>query len=134
MLRTIYTVLPQQLLNNALNPSIMSTLLIRIRRLRELVGYSQDEVADKLGITQGAYCRLEKGHTRLDFERLEKIAAVYGFTQNDLTSKHSAELVKLLIENPRFKDLLEGGGGKYLIANTLTGPSRSRDGRGLACF
>ena len=89
----------------------MSTILIRIRRLRELVGHTQDEVADQLGITQAAYSRLENGRTRLDFERLEQIAALYGFTQAELTTKQSTELVRLLTENPKFNDILGGGNG-----------------------
>ena len=86
----------------------MSTILIRIRRLREFCGYTQDEVGDKLGMTQGTYSRLEKGRTRLDMDRLAQIASLYGFTQADLMAKPSTELLKILLDNPQFND--KGGG------------------------
>lgn len=82
----------------------MPDTITRIRRLRELYRFSQDAVADKLGITQAAYSRLESGRTRLDLERLEQIAKLYGLTQLDLMTKQSTELVKMLIDNPHFKD------------------------------
>ena len=48
----------------------------KIRKLREFRQYSQDYVAKKLKITQGAYSRMEQGDTDVPFSRLEKVAEV----------------------------------------------------------
>jgi len=46
----------------------------KLRLLREYRNYSQEYIAEKLGITQNAYSRIENNQTRLTAERLEKLA------------------------------------------------------------
>ena len=47
----------------------------KIRKIRELKGYSQDYVAAKLKMSQTNYSKIEKGDTKeMTVERLEKIA------------------------------------------------------------
>lgn len=46
----------------------------KIRKIRELKGYSQEYIAHSIGISQNAYSKLETGKTKLDFEKLSKIA------------------------------------------------------------
>jgi transcriptional regulator with XRE-family HTH domain len=46
---------------------------------------SQKDVAAKMGITQAAYCQLEKSHDRLRAATLKKIAAALGITEDQLT-------------------------------------------------
>jgi len=41
-----------------------------------LRNYSQEYLADRLGISQVSYSRIEKGQTKLDLERMQQIAAV----------------------------------------------------------
>lgn len=48
----------------------------KIRTLRELKGYSQDFMAEKLNVSQKTYSRLESGHVKLDIERLKEISEV----------------------------------------------------------
>ena len=48
----------------------------KIKKIRELRNYSQDYMADRLGISQVSYSRIEKGQTKLDLERMQHIAAV----------------------------------------------------------
>ncbi|MCC7402269.1 MAG: helix-turn-helix transcriptional regulator [Chitinophagaceae bacterium] len=49
----------------------------RLKSLREKNGYSQQDVADALNMSQNAYSLLETGKTKLDVERLQMIAAFY---------------------------------------------------------
>lgn len=49
----------------------------RLKSLRERNGYSQQEVADALNMSQNAYSLLETGKTKLDVERLHLIAKFY---------------------------------------------------------
>lgn len=60
----------------------------KLRALRLLCNYKQEYVAEKLGISQQAFAKIEKGRTKLNFEKLEKIAAVYNTR------------VKILFEGP----------------------------------
>ncbi|MEG3845177.1 helix-turn-helix transcriptional regulator, partial [Microcoleus sp. herbarium14] len=85
-------------------PTRMRDMLTRIKKIREFCGYSQKEVADRLGITQTTYSRLENGHTQLDFARLEQIAGLYGLSQVDIMTKQLLELIKLLVDHPEFKN------------------------------
>ncbi|MFB6257951.1 MAG: helix-turn-helix domain-containing protein [Flavobacteriales bacterium] len=55
----------------------MKQILKNIRSLRELRGYSQEYLADKLSITQSSYARFENGAKKTDFALLEKVAEVF---------------------------------------------------------
>jgi len=48
----------------------------KIKKIRELRNYSQDYMAERLGISQVSYSRIEKGQTKLDLQRMQQIAAV----------------------------------------------------------
>lgn len=52
----------------------------RLRLLRERQGYTQQEVADKLEVSQAAYSRLEKGEVELSFRKLVKLSEIYDVT------------------------------------------------------
>ncbi len=46
----------------------------KIRSLREIKGYSQEFMAEKLDISQRTYSKIESGQVKLDLERLKAIA------------------------------------------------------------
>jgi transcriptional regulator with XRE-family HTH domain len=54
----------------------MEQLLQKIRKLREGKGFTQEEMAFELHMSQKAYCQLENGITRLDVGRLIAISEV----------------------------------------------------------
>lgn len=45
--------------------------------LRESKNYSQDYVANKLGINQNAYSKLENGKVKITLERIRQLAEIY---------------------------------------------------------
>ncbi len=51
-----------------------------ISMLRDINGYSQEEVAEKIGISRQAYAKWERGETVPDVERCQKLAELYGVT------------------------------------------------------
>jgi transcriptional regulator with XRE-family HTH domain len=53
------------------------TICKRIRGLREDSGFSQTVVADKLGISQAAYSRLETGEVEIGLSKLMALADLY---------------------------------------------------------
>ena len=48
----------------------------RIKRIRLERGYSQDYMADMLDISQNAYHKLERGHTRINLQKFIDIAKI----------------------------------------------------------
>lgn len=74
----------------------MEEMAIKLRRIREIYGYSQDYVADRLGISQPAYWQKENGKRMPSEERLEQIAELYNLTVADLkTGELNAVLIKV---------------------------------------
>ncbi len=51
---------------------------MKLLELRQQAGYSQQEIADKIGITQEKYSRLENNITKIEPELLIKLSNVYG--------------------------------------------------------
>lgn len=56
----------------------------KIRKVRELKSYRQEYVAGRLGMSVTAYGNIERGESRLSFERLEQIARVLEVTVPEL--------------------------------------------------
>ena len=47
-----------------------------IRKIREIKGFSQDYMAEKLSISQRQYSRIEKEQTQLNISKLEEISQI----------------------------------------------------------
>jgi transcriptional regulator with XRE-family HTH domain len=73
----------------------MEEMAMKLRRIREIYGYSQEYVADRLGISQPAYWQKENGRRYPSEERLVQIAELYNLTVADLKE---GELNKVLIK------------------------------------
>ncbi|MCO5258511.1 MAG: helix-turn-helix domain-containing protein [Crocinitomicaceae bacterium] len=58
----------------------------KIRQLRELKGYSQEYIANQMGISQRAYSKLETSETKLDWEKLTKISEILEIAPTDIAS------------------------------------------------
>jgi transcriptional regulator with XRE-family HTH domain len=52
----------------------MKKVIENIRILRESKGYSQDYIAELIGITQSSYARFERGATKTDLKTVSLIA------------------------------------------------------------
>ena len=48
----------------------------RLKRIRKSKGFTQDNLAYELGITKGAYNKIEKGTTSVTIKRLKEIADI----------------------------------------------------------
>lgn len=58
-----------------------------IKRLREASGFTQESVANYLGIKRSAYSNYETGERELPLNLMEKIADLYGCDMYDLYSE-----------------------------------------------
>ena len=56
----------------------------KIRILRTMKGFSQDNMADMIDISRQAYGEIERGNTQPSPERIEQITEKLGLTPNDL--------------------------------------------------
>lgn len=59
-------------------------MCLRLRKLRDNAGWSQQEVADRLYISQAAYSRLEKGEIEMTLSRLLRIREIYNIELEEL--------------------------------------------------
>lgn len=62
------------------------TVSSQIRLLRQQKGYSQENMADMLGLSTTAYGDIERGKTDLTISRLQQIATALGTTAPQLLS------------------------------------------------
>lgn len=58
----------------------------KIRKIRNIKGYSQEYVSDLLKISQAAYSDIENNKTKLNLERIQEIAKIFQMESNDLIS------------------------------------------------
>lgn len=64
----------------------MNTLLgSRIRALRNSRGYTQEQLADRIGVSRQKYARIENGINSITLDTLAKIAEVLDVTVGDIT-------------------------------------------------
>jgi transcriptional regulator with XRE-family HTH domain len=58
----------------------------KIKKLRELKNLNQQYVAKEVGMTQGAYSKIEQGDSDLSYSKLEKISEALGLKPEDVIS------------------------------------------------
>ena len=59
--------------------------------LRNIHGFSQEEIAEKIGISRQAYAKWETGATIPDIEKCQRLAEVYGMTIDSLLKKTTVD-------------------------------------------
>ncbi len=55
-----------------------------IRKIREFRNYTQLYMAEKLGISQNAYSKIELGYSKISLEKLFLIASILEITSREL--------------------------------------------------
>lgn len=53
--------------------NILNTILPKIKKIREIKGFSQEYIASKLEITQNTYSKIERGETKITLDKLNDI-------------------------------------------------------------
>ncbi len=66
----------------------------KIKMIRELRNYSQEHMADSLGIKQNMYSRIENNQTKLTAEVLQKISNILGVSPLDIMN-HQPAIINL---------------------------------------
>ncbi|MDO4478820.1 MAG: helix-turn-helix domain-containing protein [Lachnospiraceae bacterium] len=73
--------------------------------LRRIKGYSQEELAERIGISRQAYAKWETGATVPDIEKCSLLADVYGVSLDSLVKPHEAEGVGAIPPAPKGKSI-----------------------------
>ena len=73
--------------------------------LRKLNGYSQEQVAEKIGISRQAYAKWENGMTIPDIEKASLLAQVYGITIDGLIKTENVDGIGMLPPAPEGKNI-----------------------------
>ena len=96
-----------------------------ISRLRNITGYSQEEVAEKIGISRQAYSKWEKGETIPDVERCQKLAELYGVTIDSLINFSDKVGTTTLTPGPKGKHIF--GTAKINDRGQVVIPKKARE-------
>ena len=73
--------------------------------LRNIHGFSQEEIAEKIGISRQAYAKWENGATVPDIEKCMRLAEVYGVTIDSLVKTTTLDGKKVLPPPPPGKNI-----------------------------
>ena len=73
--------------------------------LRKLNGYSQEDVAKRIGMTRQAYAKWERGETTPDVEKAALLADIYGMTIDRLMKSIDNEGVNVIPPAPPGKNI-----------------------------
>lgn len=73
--------------------------------LRKLNGYSQEEIAEKIGISRQAYGKWEKGETIPDIEKSALLADIYGITIDSLIREERLDDKMVIPPAPKGKHI-----------------------------
>ncbi len=97
--------------------------------LRRIHGFSQEEIAEKIGISRQAYAKWESGATVPDVEKCGLLAKVYGTTIDSLVRTETVEGIGTIPPAPMGKNIwgsvTVGDRGQIVI------PKGARDKFGL---
>lgn len=71
----------------------MSSVAKNLKTLRELHDYTQEYVADYMGVSQNTYSMMERGETRITIDRLETLATLYNMDITDILKLNDSMII-----------------------------------------
>ena len=73
--------------------------------LRNMHGFSQEEIAEKIGISRQAYAKWESGKTIPDIEKVSALASIYNVSIDSLIKTSEVEGVGQVPPGPKGKNI-----------------------------
>ena len=58
----------------------------KVKKLRELRNYTQNYMAQEMGITQSAYSKMELGESEITYSKLERISEILGVAVEEIAA------------------------------------------------
>lgn len=77
----------------------MSEVHETVRTMREINQFTQEDMAEKLGMSVNGYSKLERGISKISLEKLEQIANIFNINVSDLYSAKEKGFFCLFSEN-----------------------------------
>jgi transcriptional regulator with XRE-family HTH domain len=71
----------------------------KIKSIRKLRNFTQETIAEKLGISTYSYAKIERGETDVKYSRLQQIAKIMGIELEDLFSMDDKKVFNLIGDN-----------------------------------
>ena len=71
----------------------------KIRAIREVNQWSQEEMANKMNMSTNGYAKIERGETKLSLHKLEQIANIFNIDVLELMNTGGKGIVFLMNEN-----------------------------------
>src|SRR5690606_7788443 len=99
------------LLLNKYNKKMNATIGKKLRDMRKQKGWSQEQVADSLYLSQSAYARIENGESCSLANNLDQICKVFEITPEELVKNENGVVIN---HNQ------QGGGGYIQVVNQLS--------------
>lgn len=112
-----------------------SILAARIYESRKRLGVTQENLAEKLGITPQSISRWENGQSRPDVDMLPKLASIFGITIDGLFGYH-AENLKIAQYEENFKNKIPACGKVSKLATKILNilpPEKSKNLLEIGC-
>lgn len=75
----------------------------KIRKVRELKGFTQDFMAGKLEMSQRAYSKIENNDIKLDWGRIEDISKIFEIEPFDLVSFDDSLVFNNCVQSGKFQ-------------------------------
>ena len=79
-------------MTNQYNTNQLERIALRIREMREILGYTTEEMAKRTDLTEDVYVSYESGEVDLPFTFMHKCAQAFGIEITDILEGHSAKL------------------------------------------
>jgi AbrB family looped-hinge helix DNA binding protein len=98
--------------------------------LRNIHGYSQEEIAEKIGISRQAYAKWESGATIPDIEKSKRLADIYGISIDSLVKTETVDKIGRIPPAPKGKNIW--GSVTINERGQLVIPKAARDKFGLS--
>lgn len=70
----------------------------KIKRIRELKGWTQEQIAEKLNMSISGYSNIERGGTNIQFTRLEQIAKILEMELSELVDLDERNIQIFLLQ------------------------------------
>lgn len=87
-----------------------------IRELREKNEWTQEQLADRIGMSKNGYAKLERGESQFTFERLKQIATAFDMDIVDLVKLGEKSFICQISENHSSNYFSTHGDAAALIA------------------
>lgn len=83
----------------------------KIRFIREQQHMTQEEMAEKLNLSASGYSKIERGETKLHYEKLQQVANIFQMNLTDLIGLNERNIALLITESGNNNNAQYASGG-----------------------